>query len=136
MTNAEFIQATTRLENYYDKEYTTEQLKIMFDFLRGWTVEKYMKAINFCLKNNKFLPKIADLTNAEIDNNQVQNKEKIDFVKCDKCNGEGFIKYWKTIQNGGKPIQYEYIALCTCDNADKQRSINGHKLPTLAEAGL
>ena len=76
MTNAEFIQATTRLENYYDKEYTTEQLKIMFDFLRGWTVEKYMKAINFCLKNNKFLPKIADLTNAEIDNNQVQNKEK------------------------------------------------------------
>ena len=136
MTNAEFIQATTRLENYYDKEYTTEQLKIMFDFLRGWTVEKYMKAINFCLKNNKFLPKIADLTNAEIDNNQVQNKEKIDFVKCDKCNGEGFIKYWKTIQNGGKPIQYEYIALCTCDNADKQRSINGYKLPTLAEAGL
>lgn len=136
MTNAEFIQATTRLENYYDKEYTTEQLKIMFDFLRGWTVEKYMKAINFCLKNNKFLPKIADLTNAEIDNNQVQNKEKIDFVKCDKCNGEGFIKYWKTIQNGGKPIQYEYIALCTCDNADKQRSINGHKLPTLAEVGL
>ena len=136
MTNAEFIQATTRLENYYDKEYTTEQLKIMFDFLRGWTVEKYMKAINFCLKNNKFLPKIADLTNAEIDNNQVQNKEKIDFVKCDKCNGEGFIKYWKTIQNGGKPIQYEYIALCTCDNADKQRSINGHKLPTLAELGL
>ena len=136
MTNAEFIQATTRLENYYDKEYTTEQLKIMFDFLRGWTVEKYMKAINFCLKNNKFLPKIADLTNAEIDNNQVQNKDKIDFVKCDKCNGEGFIKYWKTIQNGGKPIQYEYIALCTCDNADKQRSINGHKLPTLAEVGL
>ena len=136
MTNAEFIQATTRLENYYDKEYTTEQLKIMFDFLRGWTVEKYMKAINFCLKNNKFLPKIADLTNAEIDNNQVQNKEKIDFVKCDKCNGEGFIKYWKTIQNGGKPIQYEYIALCTGDNADKQRSINGHKLPTLAEVGL
>ena len=52
MTNAEFIQATTRLENYYGKEYTTEQLKIMFDFLRGWTVEKYMKAINFCLKNN------------------------------------------------------------------------------------
>ena len=136
MINAEFIQATTRLENYYGKEYTTEQLKIMFDFLRGWTVEKYMKAINFCLKNNKFLPKIADLTNAEIDNNQVQNKEKIDFVKCDKCNGEGFIKYWKTIQNGGKPIQYEYIALCTCDNADKQRSINGHKLPTLAEVGL
>ena len=136
MTNAEFIQATTRLENYYDKEYTTDQLKIMFDFLKGWNVEKYIKAINYCLRNCKYLPKIADLTSANTDTMQVNNKEKIEFVKCNKCNGEGFIKYWKTIQNGGNPIQYEYIALCTCENADKQRSINGHKLPTLAEVGL
>ena len=136
MTNAEFIQATTRLENYYDKEYTTEQLKIMFDFLRGWTVEKYMKAINFCLKNNKFLPKIADLTNAEIDNNQTQNKEKIDFIKCKKSNGEGFIKYWKSVQNGDKTIKYEYIALCTCDNANRQKTINRYDLPTLSELGM
>lgn len=136
MTEAEFIKANSRLENYYDKDYTQNQQKEMFNFFKGWSLEKYVKAINYCLKTSKYLPKIADLMNANIDNMQVQNKEKIDFVKCDKCNGEGFIKYWKTIQNGGKPIQYEYIALCTCDNADKQRSINGHKLPTLAEVGL
>ena len=27
MTNTEFIQATSRLEKYFDKEYKTEQLK-------------------------------------------------------------------------------------------------------------
>ena len=136
MTEAEFIQANSRLERYYDKDYKTEQLKEMFNFFKGWSLEKYIKAVNYCLKNSKYLPKIADLMSASTDDIQVQNKPKIDFVKCNKCNGEGFIKYWKTEPNGGRPIQYEYIALCTCENADKQRTINGHKLPTLAEIGL
>lgn len=136
MNNTEFIQATSRMERYYDKEYTTDQLKIMFDFLKGWNVEKYVKAINYCLRNCKYLPKLADLTSANTDTVQVSDKEKIDFVKCNKCNGEGFVKYWKTEPNGGKPIQYEYLALCTCENANKQRAINKYNLPTLAEVGL
>lgn len=136
MNNAEFIQATSRLEHYFDKEYKTEQLKIMFDFLKEWNIERYKKAINYCIRNNKYLPKIADLTNANTDSMQVGNKEAIDFVKCNKCNGEGFINYWKTDNNGGNSIQYEYLAFCTCENANKQRTINGYDLPTLAEIGL
>lgn len=136
MSNTEFIQATSKLENYYGKEYTTEQLKIMFDMLREWTIEKYRKAINYCIRNSKYLPKIADLTSADIDIIGTEEKKKIDFVKCKKCNNEGFIKYFKNVKNGENTIKYEYIALCTCSNANNQRIINGYNLPTLQEIGL
>lgn len=87
--------------------------------------------------NNKYLPKIADLISANTNDMQVQNKPKIEFVKCNKCNGEGFIKYWKIVPNGElPPIKYERVALCTCENAEKQRTINGYNLPSIAEIGL
>lgn len=136
MDKAEFIEATNRVEHYFNKSYEIEQLKIMFEFFKDWRIERYRKAINYCIENCNFLPKIKDFKNAEIDLPQVTNKEQIEFMKCKKCNGEGFIKYYKDIQNGDKPITYEYIALCTCVNAQKQREINKYNLPTLAEIGM
>lgn len=136
MTQSEFVEATSRLEKYYDKEYSNEQLKIMYDFLKDWNKEKYIKAINYCLQNNKYLPKIADLTGANINIAKVKEDKIINFVKCDRCNGEGFVKYFKEIKNGNDTLKYEYIALCTCENAKKQKEINKYNLPTLAEVGL
>ena len=136
MTNTEFIQATSRLENYFDKEYKAEQQKEMFSMFREWSKERYIQAISYCIRNCKYLPKIVDLVNAEIGTGRIQETKKIDFVKCDKCNGGGFIKYFRKIKDGDRTIEYEYIALCTCENADKQRQINGYNLPTLAEIGL
>ena len=136
MNNTEFVQTTAKLENYFGKEYTSEQQKIMFDLLKEWSIEKYKRAVNYCIQNCKYLPKIADLKNVDMEVATVKNKEKINFVKCDKCNGEGFIKYFKKIKDGDRTLEYEYIALCTCENADKQRRINGYNLPTLAEVGL
>lgn len=136
MTNAEFVQVTGRLENYFDKKYTTEQLKEMFYMLKEWSLEKYVKAVSYCIRNCKYLPKIADLTSADISTVKTQSNKEIDFVKCNKCNGEGFIKYFKTKKDGDRILKYEYIALCTCENAEKQRQINKYNLPTLAELGL
>lgn len=136
MNYTEFVETTSKLEHYFDKEYKTEQMKIMFDALKSWNIEKYKRAVNYCIRNCKFLPKLADLTNIDIDFAQVKNKEKIEFTKCKKCNGEGFIKYFRVTSNGEKPITYEYIALCTCTNAQKQREINKYNLPTLAEIGM
>ena len=136
MTQNEFIEATDRLERYYDKEYTIEQRKIMYEFLKQWNKEKYTKAINYCIHNSKYLPKIADLTNTYANAiRRIENK-RIDFVTCKNCNGEGFIKYFKKIENGDNVIQYEYVALCTCENAKKQREVNKYDLPTLVEVGL
>lgn len=136
MTNEEFIQATSRLEGYFDKEYKTEQLKEMFTVVRGWTIEKYTKAVNYCIRNCKYLPKIADLINADTVTVQTQSTKTIEYTKCEKCNGEGFIKYFKKKIDGNRTLKYEYIALCTCENAKKQKEINKFNLPTLAEIGF
>ena len=136
MTNAEFVQATSRLEGYFDKKYTTEQLKEMFYMLKEWSLEKYTKAVKYCIRNCKYLPKLVDITSADISTVRTQSNKDIDFVKCSKCNGEGFIKYFKQKKDGDKILRYEYIALCTCVNAEKQKQINKYKLPTLAEIGL
>ena len=90
MSNEEFIQATSRLEGYFDKEYKTEQLKEMFIAVKGWTIEKYTKAVNYCIRNNKYLPKIADLTSADTATVQTQSTKAIEYSKCKKlCS-------WKT----------------------------------------
>lgn len=136
MTNAEFVQTTSRLENYFDKEYKTEQLKEMYNMLKQWSLEKYVKAVTYCIRNCKYLPKLADLTSADITSVKTQSNKDIDFVKCNKCNGEGFIKYFKQKKDGDRILKYEYIALCTCENAEKQKQINKYNLPTLAEIGL
>lgn len=136
MTNEEFIQATSRLEGYFDKEYKTEQLKEMYNMLKDWNIEKYTKAVNYCICNCKYLPKIADITSADISTVNTQSNKKIEFVKCNKCNGEGFIKYFKQKKDGERTLKYEYIALCTCENAKKQKAINKYNFPTLAEIGL
>ena len=136
MTEPEFVQATTRLENYFDKEYKPEQMKEMYNMLKEWSLSKYVKAVNHCIRNCKYLPKLADITNADNSMINIQSNKKIDFVKCDRCNGEGFIKYFKTKKDGNRVLKYEYMALCTCKNAEQQRQVNGYKLPTLAELNL
>lgn len=136
MTNEEFVQTTSRLEGYFDKEYKTEQLKEMFTVVKGWTIEKYTKAVNYCIRNNKYLPKIADLIGADTATIQTQSTKAIEYIKCKKCNGEGFIKYFKQKKDGNRILKYEYIALCTCENGRKQKEINKFNLPTLAEIGL
>ena len=136
MTEPEFVQATTRLERYFEKEYKPEQMKEMFKMLKEWSLSKYTRAINYCLRKCKMLPKLADFINSEVENRVTIEREKIKFVKCSKCNGEGFIKYFKTKKDGERILKYEYIALCTCQNAENQKQINGYKLPTLAELGM
>ena len=136
MTNTEFVQATSRLEKYFDKEYKQEQLKEMYYMLKDWSIEKYIKAVTYCIRNCKYLPKLADLTNADVTSVKTQSSKDIDYVKCNKCNGEGFIRYFRQKNDGNRVLKYEYIALCICQNAEKQRQINKYNLSTLAEIGL
>ncbi len=136
MTNTEFVQATSRIEKYFDKEYKQEQLKEMYYMLKDWSIEKYIKAVTYCIRNCKYLPKLADLTNADVTSVKTQSSKDIDYVKCNKCNGEGFIRYFRQKNDGNRVLKYEYIALCICQNAEKQRQINKYNLSTLAEIGL
>ena len=54
MQSGEFIEATTRLEQYYGKEYTNEQRQIMFDELQNLPIERYRQLISMLIKKSKF----------------------------------------------------------------------------------
>lgn len=115
MTNGEFIEATSRLEKYYEKEFSIEQQRIMFEELREVSVEKYKKAITYCIRNSKFLPKIADILNAINEVKTIVAKETT-RIECKKCKGVGYVPYYRQIENGGKTLKYLYFAVCECGN--------------------
>lgn len=115
MTNGEFIEATSRLEKYYEKEFSIEQQRIMFEELREVSVEKYKKAITYCIRNSKFLPKIADILNAMNEVKTIVAKETT-RIECKKCKGVGYVPYYKKNDNGGKEIIYQFFAVCDCGN--------------------
>ena len=56
MTQNEFIEATNRLEIYFDKEYTNGQRQEMFKELRDINVERYRQLVSAIIRKNKFLP--------------------------------------------------------------------------------
>ena len=128
MQISEFIEASTRLEKYYDKEYSTEQRQIMYEELKDWNIEKYKKAISIAIRNCKFLPKIADIIQASSEIRTVQNEDNSQLVECNKCEGTGFIRYQKQVQG----IEYDYICRCTCLNGQRQDCT----IPTYQELGL
>jgi len=115
MTNGEFIEATSRLEKYYEKEFSIEQQRIMFEELREVSVEKYKKAITYCIRNNKFIPKVSDILNAINEVKTIVAKETT-RIECKKCKGVGYVPYYKKIDNGGKEIIYQFFAVCDCGN--------------------
>lgn len=118
MNMQEFIQATARAETYYDKEYSTEQRKIMYDSLKDWTIQDYSKAITHCIENQKFLPKISDIKQFKTDYKpDYSNKtDEFNYINCKKCN-KGFVIFKKKFED----YMYDYVALCTCQNGQERR---------------
>ena len=143
MQISEFIEASTRLEKYYDKEYSTEQRQIMYEELRGMSVDRYKQLISALIRKNKFLPKIADFieTNREEACMATNETEKID---CKKCNSTGYLIYRKKVKDGSKELEYEYAYLCECKNAkqykgwetEDKRYRSNYYIPTKQEIGF
>lgn len=130
----DFLKGIEKLEKYYDKEYTEEQNKIMYDSLKKLSAKDFNRAVNVVMEKSRYLPKIVDFRTALAEPvNNVEEKPKIDFVKCSNCNGEGFVQYYRVKDNGGEKIRYGYVALCTCENGKKQREINGFMYPFINE---
>lgn len=129
----EFIEVTSRVERYFEKEYTTEQRKIMYEQLRGIDVKRYIDITTQCLKTCKFLPKLADIFKAKTDISEVgRNDFKRSIVHCDKCAGTGYVLFSKIICDGNKKIAYSYSAKCTCENAIYANK----KIATYQELGI
>lgn len=128
----EFIEATGRLETYYNKDLSTEQMKIMYEELKNISLERYKKLISKCLKTCKYMPKIADIMEANMELIGETVEEKKTVFACDKCEGTGYVFYTKFIQNNNMRIPYTHAARCVCEN-----SVNANqKIPTYEELGI
>ena len=118
-----FSEATTRLEQYYGKEYTDEQRQIMFDELQNLPIERYRQLISMLIKKSKFLPKIADFTEVDIET-PYTIQDKIQKTECKKCNSTGYLIYTKVIKDGNRELKNQYACLCNCGNAKKYEGWN------------
>ncbi len=128
----EFIEATNRLENYYGKELSAEQSQIMFEELEKLSIERYRKLISKCLRTCKYMPKIADILEANNELVGEVTEEKNQIIPCSKCDGTGYVVYTKFIANGNERIPYSYAARCTCENGKNANQ----KVPTYEELGI
>ena len=128
MNMQEFLQATARAETYFDKQYSNEQSKIMYDTFKEWTLHDYAKALTYCIENKKFLPKIADIKEFKTEYRpDYTTKEEQKYKSCSKCK-EGFVFFKKKFEN----YMYEFVALCTCENG-QQRFKQGYQYKYITE---
>lgn len=117
MEIAEFIEETSRIENFFEKELTKFQRDEWFKELKNMPLSRYRQLVNQAFRQCKFMPKLADIVSMNIDlpynssNNNIREK-----VDCNICNGDGVIKYFKKIDNGDRSYDYEYFARCSCEN--------------------
>ena len=112
----EFIEATERLEIYYGKEYSKDQLKIMHEELDHLTLERYKALVGKAIRKCKYLPKVCDFIELEVENPDVTIVAEEEKIACKKCNSTGIIIYDKKITNGTESLNYQYAAICDCGN--------------------
>lgn len=130
MNNPEFITATRKLEQYFDKNYTSEQLKIMFEELKELTLPRYNQIIANIIRTNRFLPKIADFL--EIDAQIPKYSDNEQKEECLRCNQTGIIVYKQLIRQGNDKAFYQFGARCTCKNGEKLSK----KIPSVLEINI
>ena len=122
MTNGEFIEATSRLEKYYGKEYTNDQRKIMFSELGYLEISRYRKLVSAVLRKCKYLPRIVDFVEADKEEPYgTAEKEDKPKVDCKICGGSGIVLYHRKIKDGDRELSYEYAAICRCGNAKQYK---------------
>lgn len=117
MQTSEFIEETSKIEKFYEKELDDFQRTIWFQQLKNLSVQRYRQIIKQVFNKCKFMPKLADIVsiNEELPYSTIK-ENLVEKVECDKCNGLGLIFYKKYIDNGGKRLEYEYVARCDCQN--------------------
>lgn len=125
----EFIEATSRIEQYFGKEYSNEQRQIMFEELKKMPIEKYKQAIANCIKSCKYMPKLADIIEAA-EHIVLQNQVQKQYEPCKICESRGIVKYTKILHENG--YEYEYACRCICKNGENYNK----KIPTFEELGI
>jgi len=108
----EFNFIVNEMEKYYCKKLEDEQSKIYFKQLSFLSVERFKQIVDEIYKNNKFMPKVADII--DIDKKLSKPEMTILKVDCKECNGSGIVMYSQKDEESD--YMYEYGARCACRN--------------------
>lgn len=143
----EFVEETSRIESYYNKELDEFQRKIWFEELKVMDIKRYRQIVRQVFRECKFMPKLADILDIQSNLPYAQKQEQeYKKVECNKCNSKGFKFYIKKQKNGDRYIEYSCFARCDCENG-QQYAYDGSNItdsqhrskfyvPTLAQIGI
>lgn len=132
MTTAEFLEITEEIEKFYDKEYTKDQSKYMYEELQKLSKARYRQIARQAFKTCKFMPKLADLVEIEKEiPKEIINKQH-ERVECKRCKGTGLVPYKKLVNTGSRNIEYLTVARCECINATGI----SQEIPLASEIGI
>lgn len=141
----EFIDETSKIEEYYEKELTKVQRDVWYQELKKITVDRYRRIIKQVFRECKFMPKLSDIL--EIDEKLPgENSKKKQKVECNMCKGSGFHPYEKIVDNGVQKLSYTFLARCECENGleyaydgtkiSDARYRSKYYIPTIQQLGL
>ena len=121
------------LENYYNKKYNGTQVTQIHHRFGEIPKETFKLMLDEAMNFSRYLPLIPDLSTA-LNNVRQTHKYEDNFerVKCDKCNGSGYVVITKVVKDGGETYKYQYGFRCTCANGQHQTD----SVPTYAEVGI
>lgn len=133
MTIYEVADELQTLEEYYNKKYNGTQVTQIHHRFGELAKDTFKRMLNETMNFSKYLPLIPDFATA-LNNVRQTYKYQDDFerVKCDKCNGSGYVIVTKIVKEGGDRYKYQYGFRCTCANGQHQTD----SVPTYEEVGI
>lgn len=84
MTKIEFMEGISILQDNFNRKLSVSQLKLYYKNLKDMNKERYLANINEIIKNNTFMPTIAEIRNEsrkQFSNYEQRDYEDIDFNK-------------------------------------------------------
>lgn len=127
----EFVNETSRIENFFDKELTKFQRDEWFRELKNISIQRYRQIVQEAFRKCKYMPKLADILEIQKSLSFKAPEEK-GKVECDICNGTGYVLYKKHIKDGNREYDLDDAARCTCKNGMSKNK----DIPLISEVGL
>ena len=100
----EFIKNMTYLGLAYDKQYTQEEIKLYYDFLKDFNDDVIVKAIKEIIKTSKYIPKVTELVEK-----CESIREEIRFEVLEYMNNVGYFKDTREYQKASLFLEKNVI---------------------------
>lgn len=81
LTKMDFMEGIHILQNNFNRKMTSEQLKLFYENLKDMSKEKFLSNIKQCIKENSYMPTIAQLRNES--KKQFCNYDQRDYSNMD-----------------------------------------------------